>query len=633
MTDSFKPGNIPQFITPLSTSTNSVAHTIEQGFFASNFAIIKQRFPRAAEKIQAASISDKIEVAQTQQGSVIYLNGQCLDHAEKPVAAGDVWVRQLMSEKRYKEAENVLVFGMGSGYHLESFVRAGKAGLVVVEPSVEVVKQALVTRDLSDLLNSISQLHVGTELPDNLPDNIEYAVRAQSQLIAHEFCQQVKVLSYEKRGFTSLHPKIGVLGPLQGGTLPIAGYTVRSLEQLNQRIRPLDVSGFAGGFHEIKKFLHDDMRKGVIEGHYIEMVSHLLLQSLEEHPIDILICMAQAPISGAALEELRKRGVVTVLWFMEDYLRFTYWQQMARYYDFIFTIQKGECLDLIKQAGAGEVHYLPLACDAMIHRPMQLTSEEKQKWGSPISFVGAGYHNRQQLFASLADHPFKIWGTEWPKGRPFNELVQLNGRRIKPEEYVKIFNATDININLHSSTERDGVDPTGDFVNPRTYELAACGAFQLVDERSLLSEVFEPGKEVITFRDTAELKDKIEYYKDKPEERQAIAERARDRVLREHTYDKRIKQMLRHIYSSKFEHLHAREQQNPWTTMLKRAEPHQELQKRCQVAFQRGEAPNLDALVADIVTGEGKLTETEMKLLFLHHVKKQIITIKREEES
>ena len=158
---------------------------------------------------------------------------------------------------------------------------------------------------------------------------------------------------------------------------------------------------------------------------------------------------------------------------------------MAKHYDFVFTIQQGDCIEKMKAAGAGEVHYLPTACDPLFHKPLQLSEEDKARWGSPISFVGAGYHNRVQAFAGLANYPFKIWGSEWPSAKPFDRLVQEDSRRVKPEEYVKIFNATDINLNLHSSSERDGVDPSGDFVNPRTFELAACGAFQLCDERSM----------------------------------------------------------------------------------------------------------------------------------------------------
>lgn len=64
--------------------------------------------------------------------------------------------------------------------------------------------------------------------------------------------------------------------------------------------------------------------------------------------------------------------------------------------------------------------------------------------------------------------------------------------------------------------------------------------------------------------------------------------------------------------------------------MIRRAEFDPELKMRCERAFARGEEPILDGLVADIATGQGTLTETEQKLLFLFHVRKQIVRMESE---
>ena len=607
----------------------------DSGVGPRNRATLLARFPGLEHTLQKAPLAARaadLRVSSTTDGPVIFEREQCLDHPEKPAAAGEAWAKRVLQEGRVKEAQEIVVFGFGSGYHLEALGRLTDRAISVIEPNPAVIATALESRDLEGCLNRLKSLTVGTECPNGLfGENAELCLRPQTQMLYSDFCQELKAVFYGVRGLTSLHPTVAVLGPLQGGSLPIMGYTLRSLQSLKQRVREWDVSGFAPSFHAIDKFFFDKMRAHGAQNAYLETVSQVLLESVNEKGIDVLICMAQAPVSGRVLTELRNRGVTTVLWFMEDYLRFGYWKELARYYDFVFTIQRGRCMELIKAAGAGEVHYLPMACDPGIHRPVGLSADERAQWGAPISFVGAGYHNRQQVFASFADMPFKIWGTEWPECKPFDRLVQEGGRRLTPLEYNKIFNATSININLHSSSERDGVDPTGDFVNPRTFELAAAGAFQLVDERSLLGECFEAGHEVVTFRNTRELKEKIGYYMDRPTERQAIADRARARVLRDHTYDQRIRQMLSVIYSSRFEHLRRREEAGGWRKMLDRATPHVELAGRCKAAFERGEEPNLDGLVADIVSGKGKLTETEQKLLFLYHVRKQIIRMRAEE--
>ena len=110
-----------------------------------------------------------------------------------------------------------------------------------------------------------------------------------------------------------------------------------------------------------------------------------------------------------------------------------------------------------------------------------------------------------------------------------------------------------------------------------------------------------------------------------------VCEAARARVIKEHTYEHRLEQMLSTIYASKYEMLRQREQSSPWAEMIRRADGDPELKERCERACARGEEPALDGLIADIVTGQGKLSETEQKLLFMHHVRSQIIRMTREE--
>lgn len=604
--------------------------------FEGNISIIKERFPEVyAVVLEAQSVkapSGGVEVRSTQQGPVIWKGSNCLDHGDKPVSAADNWVSRTLQDKRNQTADHLVVVGFGAGYHLEALLTRQEKPVSCIEPDVQVFLAALSSRDVRKVLTGLRAISVGkNERPDCITPTSELLVRPQTLASDAGYVQKLKGVFFGKRGLAALRPRMAVLGPIEGGTIPIGQYTYTSLMRMGQRSRGIDMSGFGKGFDLLNGFATEPHRRNFIQATYLDMLSTTILEALTEKPVDILICMAQAPMTPRVLTELRKRGVITVLWFVEDYLRFTYWQQMAQYYDFIFTIQKDECIEKIKSAGAGEVHYLPTACDPYFHIPMNLSPEDKQKWGSPISFVGAGYHNRQQMFAALAYEPFKIWGSEWPGCKPFDRMVQEQSRRIAPEEYIKIFNATDVNLNLHSSTERDGVDPFGDFLNPRTFELASCGAFQLVDERALLGECFDIGKEMITFRNGADLKEKIHYYLERPEERAEIAQRSRARVLRDHTYDQRIEEMLSVIYASKYEQLRAKEDNGPWANMLHRSKSFPELHERCQKAYDRGEEANLDALISDIVTGNGKLSETEQKLLFMFHIRKQIIRMTREE--
>lgn len=577
---------------------------------------------------QRSSASSTVEVRRTKDGPVILVGGMHLDHATAPREAARVWVERSLPID-YQCTTPVVVFGVAAGYHVEALLDHGVRRLIVIEPNAEVACAALSSRDMSHVLTQVEAFIVGEDLQalntilKSLDGTPVLLTRPPSYALAVGYHESVKVALYREAMFTQLQPKIAVLGPMMGGTLPLLPSVGRGIAANRGRVRAIDMQSFGAGFSALAEFARDPVRRALTQNRFLEVVSSLVIDQYHEKPFDILICLAQAPLAISTLEKLREQGVITVLWFVEDYLRFTYWQQLASHFDYVFTIQRGAAIDAIKQAGAGRVHYLPLACDPQVHVKQSLSLEEVERWGSQVSFVGAGYYNRQQMFAALAHYPFKIWGTEWPEGKPFDILVQEKGRRLTAEEYVKIFNATAVNLNLHSSTEKDGVDPFGDFVNPRTFELASSSAFQLVDERQLLPELFKCGEELITFSSTNDLKDKINHYLKNPDERVRIADLARQRTVTDHTYATRMRQMLAYIYSGHHSELMNRSSKSPWVPLMNRVPSGSELESRCKTALERGEEPTLDALVSDIVVGNGKLTETEQKLMFMYHVRKQ----------
>ncbi|HVB28620.1 MAG TPA: glycosyltransferase, partial [Terriglobia bacterium] len=75
-------------------------------------------------------------------------------------------------------------------------------------------------------------------------------------------------------------------------------------------------------------------------------------------------------------------------------------------------------------------------------------------------------------------------------------------------------------------------------------EAAGCGAFQIADWKPALPELFEPEREIVTFRTRRELKEKVDYYLARPQERREIAARACARAHRDHTYEKRLEKMF-----------------------------------------------------------------------------------------
>jgi len=75
----------------------------------------------------------------------------------------------------------------------------------------------------------------------------------------------------------------------------------------------------------------------------------------------------------------------------------------------------------------------------------------------------------------------------------------------------------------------------------------ACGSLLLTEWVEELPEAFEVGKEIDGFATAEELREKAHYYLAHESARLAMAQRARARVLQEHTYAQRVQQLLRWV--------------------------------------------------------------------------------------
>jgi len=340
--------------------------------------------------------------------------------------------------------------------------------------------------------------------------------------------------------------RVLVVLPMYGGSLPIGRYCAAALAELGHLVEIFEAPEFHTSYKALKGLRVTTDRLHYLENSYLQVVSNAVLAKVETFEPDLVLAMAQAPLSIQALKRLRRDAVPTAMWFVEDFRLFTYWQAYAPFYDFFAVIQKDEFAEALQAVGVENHLYLPLAAQPNVHKRLELSAPEQRKFGSDVSFMGAGYPNRRMAFRDLTRFDFKLWGTDWDGDAILAPYVQLAGARISPEDCVRIYNAAKININLHSSTQARELVTGGDFVNPRTFEVAACGGFQLVDRRSLMAELFAED-ELAVFDSMEELLPRIEHYLAHPEERDAVAMRGRARVLRDHTYAQRMQALLEFI--------------------------------------------------------------------------------------
>jgi spore maturation protein CgeB len=73
----------------------------------------------------------------------------------------------------------------------------------------------------------------------------------------------------------------------------------------------------------------------------------------------------------------------------------------------------------------------------------------------------------------------------------------------------------------------------------RLYEATGAGALLVTEAAGNLPDLFEPGREVVTYDGADQLVERIQHYLRHDDERRAIAAAGQRRTLTEHTYPRR----------------------------------------------------------------------------------------------
>ena len=439
----------------------------------------------------------------------------------------------------------VLVVGAGLAYHVLALAHRGSE-VAVIEPNSAVARVALEgefgTTSIPLAIGGVSDLVTDPGVQAFAEQLPQLVVHPATATVEPEFCAAF----CEQFAFTTLAARrlsVAVVGPMFGGSLPIAGYLERAFRNLGHRTLLVDNSVGWQLYQAVDGSVQNARPKQQLTAMLTNFLSEWSYARVAEFGADVCIVLAQAPVGNVFPIRLANEGVVSAFWFVENWRHMAYWRDIAPLYDYFFHIQPGDFEAKLTEAGAPRHAFVQTACDPDVHKPVVLSDEERDAFSCDVSFAGAPYLNRVQMFQGLTDYNFRIWGPGWP-GRELQRLVQRPGERFTPELFAKIVAGSKINVNLHSSAAHEGIDPGCDAINPRVFEIAACGGFQLCDPAAGLQQFFDFERELPIYRSLPELRGKIDHFLARPEACREIAAAARDRVLREHTYEHRAAHML-----------------------------------------------------------------------------------------
>lgn len=234
------------------------------------------------------------------------------------------------------------------------------------------------------------------------------------------------------------------------------------------------------------------------------------------------------------------------LWLFDSYKHIPLCEEVIPAVDAVFCYEQTDIPQILAEFGI-TAFFLPQAVDLELYHP--IAAEQKGLAEFDIVFAGDLFHSarRRETICAVVDHypelRIRIWGEykPWYKN-PWRWLtrerrdVYMN-RNATGQQLNHDYNRSLIVLNIHIEQQKDGA-------NPKVYEIAASGAYQICDANPYVERLFPHG-EVGLYHNHEELFVLID---------QALAhdmsdkaEAARSIVSTDHTFVARIREVMQKL--------------------------------------------------------------------------------------
>ncbi len=268
-----------------------------------------------------------------------------------------------------------------------------------------------------------------------------------------------------------------------------------------------------------------------------------LLDVNRSFPAELIIILKGETIQVETLAALQAPNRRIVSWWVDDPIRYfpdyPHLQEQLKLMDMLFIFDRGRFNDL-RSYGISRLFHLPCACDPEVYFPRKPGPSDYERFGCEVGLIASYYQERGALLKYMRGLDVAIWGYDWDKADELRELPPgtWRGSSLTGEYVATVYNIARICPNIHHAQTLFGG------LNMRTYEIPAAGGFELVDDVSGLEEQFEIGKEIVVYKSPQHFRELADYYLAHPAEREVLVKRGRARVMRDHTYQQRLRVIL-----------------------------------------------------------------------------------------
>jgi spore maturation protein CgeB len=315
---------------------------------------------------------------------------------------------------------------------------------------------------------------------------------------------------------------------------------------------------------------------------FSEELENSFLQAHKQKPFDLFFSyLMDGMVNPGVIDKIRKMGVPTCNFSCNNIHQFYLIDELSPHFDYNLHSEKDVGEKFLK-IGANPIWW-PMASNPKYFKPVD------EPHNIEASFVGGNYalrakyvsfllHNRIDVHAygpgwasgssssvrSMLKHYYYLFSaiTSFSASTQYSASARLVDHDLKrqlsdsypnnvhlpvpDEKLIALYSQSKISLGfLEVYNHHDPSQPVTQHLHLREFEAPMCGALYCTGYTDELAEMFEPDKEVVTYRNQYELLDKVRYYLSHPAQAEQVRQAGRKRALAEHTYHARFQKLFK----------------------------------------------------------------------------------------
>ncbi len=323
-----------------------------------------------------------------------------------------------------------------------------------------------------------------------------------------------------------------------------------ALKQAGVEIEEFDFAHYYFVYKDIveKYGLHEKMNfdESFAIGMAKEITSNMIHKAVLHYQPDLVVMLNGDVLDPTTVKVLKKLGQRVICWQVDDPYTIDKTAILSPFLEKIFSVDRS-CLPHYRQSGCKNVEYLPLGFIESIYFKQSV----EEKYHSDLCFIGTPFIGSyrvkilDELIPFLIENKihFKIIGTHvhgqsWANSLKNYALAKefISEDFVSPEETAKYYNGAKIVLNIHRDSFFGPVDANQNQIeatslNERAFNIGACGAFQIIDDKRDFSDFYDAGKDLEVFRNIDDLQTKIKRYLADSKLRESIAEQGYQKTI------------------------------------------------------------------------------------------------------